>query len=303
MITITLPRRALATAGAALLLLSACVDDTVINPVFGAGCDAGDIRPGRTVRSALNEDSCVESLNLVSYGRSPYAGFGASLTEDKAYYVSMTRRPDLDRFGRNGLYPVLSLWGKDKAGNVLPLSVSSGEAEEGNAEFFFVAERSGTHRLVASGYYDASDYSSLGGFELTLHECPMLGTISDTGSTSFTLRDSECLRTGVTGLPEYQGDVPAYNFVTVRSVPGEEMTITVTADDFTPAIEAFGPGQDTYDYLAYGDYASTVGETPVAVYTGERAGRVTIAIGAVNATGPSRRFTVRIQRAPIPVKS
>jgi hypothetical protein len=295
-------RRVVASASAALLLLSACAKDTVINPVFGAGCDAGDIRPGHSIRSALNEDSCVESLNLLSYARSPYAGFGASLTKDKAYYVSMTRRPDPDRFGRNGLYPVLSLWGKDNAGNVLPLTISSGEARDENAEFFFVAERSGTHRLVASGYNDASDYSSLGGFELTLHECPMLGTLSDTGSTTFTLRDSECLRTGVARQPEYQGDIPAYNFVTVRSVPGEEMTITVTADDFTPAIEAFGPGQDTYDYLSYGDYASNVGEAPVAVYTGERDGRVTIAIGALDATGPSRRFTVRIQRAPIQVK-
>jgi hypothetical protein len=282
---------------------TACVDDTVVSPVYGAGCDRGALRPGRTILAALDEDSCVEALNLYSLEASAYAAHELQVEAGRAYIVRLARRPDPNRNGRNGLYPVLSLWGRGAGGTSAPVSMSYEDGIDSDAEVFFVAPRSERFNVVASSYDRAIDYASLGGYALSATTCPVLKLNADTGSTTFTLRDSECVR-GVADLPGYGGEAPAYNFITVKANPNERISLAVTANDFMPTWEAFGPSLDTYAYLGssenVGPYRRYIGEESRSLNFVRQGGTLTIAIGGINFTGPSRQFTLRITRTPLP---
>jgi hypothetical protein len=282
---------------ASLLVAAACAKDSIITPTFGAGCSAGIIRPGQTRRSALNEESCVDQYHFWSGYDVPYESHTFNPEAGRAYMVRATAKPDLDRNGRNGLYPLLTLWGKTRDGISVPRAVSDGDTDI-PSELFFVAPSSASQQLVVSGYYSAESYSDLGGYELSLQRCPVLVADVDTGTTTLTLKASPCERSTVQ-YSEYGGETPAYNFITMRVNAGERISLQATATDFTPAWEAFGPELDTFGYLdADGAARRYIGEESRSLnFT--RAGTLTLAIGAINVTGPSKEFTLRVSRTPL----
>ncbi len=291
------PLRA-AVATLMLLVAAACAKDSILNPLFGEGCERSRARSGQRITGALNEDSCVDPYSFWTSRSAAYAAHPISLEPGKAYFVRTSAAPDPERNGRDGLYPVLSLWGRGEGASSLPLAVSESNGGDRIAEFFFVADRRGEHQLVVSSYDPANEYEYLGGYELEVEACPVLGLAADTGTTTFTLRASPCRR-GNEYLAEFGGDTAEYNFITIRAEPFERISIRTSATDFTPAWEAFGPDLDTYAYLR-GDAIMRryVGEESRSMQFGPRGGQLTLAIGAVNITGPSREFTLHVSRSP-----
>lgn len=283
-----------------LVSLAGCASDRIITPVFGAGCDAGTLRPGRTVQRALNEDSCIDPFQFRSGSSSAYESHRLEVDADKAYFLRMSPRPDPRRNGRDGLSPVLSVFGRGPGGTSSPLSVSNeGDGDGRDAELFFVAPRREALQVVTSGFDDITDYEFLGGYALTLETCPVLGTVADTGTTTFTLRDSRCVR-GTEDRQEYEGDTIAYNFITIKANPWETIRITANGTDFTPAYETFGPNPDTYGRLTQSAlYDRHIGEGTRSYDFYTHGGRLTLAIAATRITGPSRQFTLRVTRTPI----
>jgi len=287
-----LQRSALLATTALVLLASACAQDTVVNPIFGAGCDAGRLAPGKT-RGALNENSCVETYNPWTSYRSAYASHGMSLERDKAYMLTVLPVADPSRNGRNGLDPVLTVYGVDGRGPARPLAISDDDGADRGSELFFFPLRTGTYRAQISSYYSALEVDALGGYEVAFTACPVLSLRPDTGATEFTLPESACYRTG-------EGDIPteiAYRFIRVPVAAYEELTIRFTAADFTPFWEAHLKGMDSHGRLNAGDQTQAEGELARTLYNDSPdAGYATIAVGVLDSTGPSRRITLHLSR-------
>lgn len=281
-----------------LFAIAACGEDTLVNPTYGAACQRGQLRSGAPVRGALNEDSCVEPVNLWSENAGAYDSYATRLQAGAAYFIRLSPRPDPLRNGRDGLYPILTVWGRGDGGTPLPLALSSGDGDDRDSELFFVSDRSGTVQTVATSYDDATEYDYLGGYELSLVTCPVLKLQADTGTTALTLKESPCVR-GTADRAEYGGDTLAYNFITIRTNPNERISLQFTAQDFTPAFEAFGPDIDTYANLSENSYLRYVGEESRSIEVYGDGGTLTIAIGAVNVTGPSKQFSMRVARFPL----
>ncbi len=280
---------------ALLAALGACQADRIVRPIFGAACDRGRLGPGTLTSAALHEGSCVDSLHLRERA---YESFSTTLRAGTGYFVRVTPRPDTARSGRNGLEPIITLWRSGDAGSPLPLAMSAGEGSGRDSEFFFVAERDGAHRLQVSSTSLITDPFGLGGFVVEMHACPVLRLRAATGATTLALRDSPCRR-GTADTPIYLGESPGLNFVTIETGPSEQLTFSLEADAFTPVVEAFGPGMDTFGRLYHNPfYRQFIGEGTYGVTMGPRGGVLTLAIGAVQRTGPSNRFVLRLARMP-----
>lgn len=290
-----------ALVGALLLTaVAACAGDRILTPTFGAACERGTLRPGRTVLGILNEDSCADAYNFYSGTRSAYESHRLDVNAGQAYFVRMSPRPDPDRNGRDGLSPVLAVFARGDGGTSAPRSVSDeSDGDDRDAELFFVAPKRETLQVVTSSFDAITEYDYLGGYRLTVETCPVLGAVADTGTTTFTLQPSRCVR-GTTSRVEYQGDTIAYNFITIKANPWETLRITANGSDFTPAMEMFGPRGDTYGRLTNdAQYDRIIGEGTRAFNFYADGGTLTVAIAASRITGPSRQFTLRVTRAPV----
>lgn len=290
-----------ALVGALLLAgLAACAGDRILTPTFGAACERGTLRPGRTVLGILNEDSCADTYNVYSGSRTAYESHRLSVDAGRAYLLRMSPRPDADRNGRDGLSPLLTVFTRGDGGTSLPLSISTeGDGDGRDAELFFVAPERGTLQVVTSGYDPITEYEYLGGYRLTAEACPVLGAVADTGTSTFTLQPSPCIR-GTKDRLEYQGDTIAYNFITIKANPWETIRITANGSDFTPAMELFGPRADTYGRLtSSAQYDRFIGEGTREFNFYTDGGALTVAIAASRITGPSRQFTLRVTRTPL----
>lgn len=282
----------LAALGAlSITLASACSGDRIVTPLTGASCDAGPLRVG-TTRGALNEHSCVMSYHPWSGTRSAYVTYAADLRSDKAYMLTLAPIGDPDRNGRNGLDPVLTVYGRTADGGSTPVAISDDTDRDRSSELFFMPTRSATYRVHVAQYDDAYSYDGLGGYALAFAECPVLSVRPDTGATTFELQPSACFRTGG---PQDDPRGMTYSFIRIDARPNEVLTISVAATDFTPHIEAMAPGMDTYGYLDGNRYRWT-GTSPNDISVGPTGGRVTLAIGAVESSGPSRRFAFTLRR-------
>ena len=107
-------------AAAALLLVAACADD-IVSPTFGAGCEAGEIRPGQVKIGALHEASCRTPYQFYSGSSAPYVSYAVHLEQGQAYFFKHEKTPDMAREGRNGLDAVLMLFGRTTGGASIPL--------------------------------------------------------------------------------------------------------------------------------------------------------------------------------------
>ncbi|MCC7004108.1 MAG: hypothetical protein IT357_18280 [Gemmatimonadaceae bacterium] len=281
------------------LVVAACSKDLVVDPTFGAACTVGTLREGRSEAGALNEYSCMDKLGLSTPWSAPYEAWNVSLKDGEAYLFRMTATPDPERLGRNGVDAVLALWGKTDGVSV-PLTLSDERGESRDAEFFFVAPRSGDFRLVATSVGSIYDAESLGGYTLQFDRCPVLGRldVGDSGSVH-TLRESPCLREAARAAnPEGL----AYNFFAIRVDSGDVFQVYTEAEDFQPVWEAFDPGFDAFGSLREGrHYYYSVGDRPEFIAP-VRSGWMTFAVGALQPTGPSRAFKLHIGRSTLPPK-
>lgn len=292
--------RWLAVPSAAALLalgLAACGDDTVVTPVFGERCSAGELRIGTAATGALAEDSpCVEERHFWTSYRSAYDAYAVRLEAGKAYIFRLEKRPDARREGRDNLDALLTVFGRDEAGVVRPLALSDDEGGDRDSELLFVAPRSGTFQVVAGMYGSIDDVDDLGGYLLTSAECPVLGRITGSGSRTFTLAPSACVRTdaGEGGAPA------AYRFVTIDAEPDQRITVAVEADGFQPAWELYGPAQDAFANLYdESQHRASTANGQGFIDVGPRGGRVTLAVGRLGGEGDE--FEVSVTRAPRPV--
>lgn len=275
------------------LAMLACTNSILIDPTFGAACRVGTLAPGRGVDGALNEDSCIDSHSLLRRTQTAYESYDLQFEKGAAYQVVMTHRPDPRRLGRDGLDPVLELWGRNPDGGSRPLAISLDEADGTNAELLFVAPETRRMQVIAGAFDPYYEAERLGGYSLRVEECPMLGTLTEDTLTAFILRESRCERRGLRDDETLQGQPIRYSFVSFVADSGTTVTLSVEADDFTPVWEPFGPGWDSFDRLRNKDRrANVVGESPISGYFRERT-HVSVGIAAFDPTGPSRQVRIR----------
>ncbi|HEU4569910.1 MAG TPA: hypothetical protein VFS07_05005 [Gemmatimonadales bacterium] len=287
-------RRSRYLAGAALALALASACDTVTEPVFGAGCQQGTLHPGDTVIAAFTTASCQMELNIWSYSRTPYAGYAVHLTRGHAYMFRLDPIPDPADPSSRWVDALLALWGKNAEGNSVPLAMSDDDAGDRNSVLWFVAPVSGTFELVASSCW----YDELGGYRLTMHECPVLGALDTAGTYTFTLAASPCIRPKAYTTQ----DTAAYSFLTFPAAPGEAVNVSVDAAAFPPVWELSAPGFDTYAYVYDASrYSKTKGIGNTAGFTmGAVGGLVTLAVGATTVDSTSGTFSLTLTRTPSP---
>lgn len=285
-----------AAAFALVTLAAACGSDTVTSPVFGAACNVGSIAPGQTKYGALTAESCTIPYDFWSGDRVPYESRTVQLTAGKAYLFYEAQIPDSANGDQNDVDAVLTLWGKNADGAVVPLAASDDEADgiDGHdSQIWFVAPVSGTYQLVTASYWDAG----YGGYRLEAHECPVLATLDTAGTYNLTLGNtSPCQRIGPANTA---ADTSRFSMIKIPVEPGEAVGVTVSSAAFVPDWEMFGPGFDTYANIystSEADYAHGTG-TSGGVTMSEIGGVVTLAVGGDVVTA-SGAFTVVLTRTP-----
>ena len=284
------PRTLLASVGVALLL--ACGSDTITSPIFGAGCQAGTLRPGDTITVRFTTTSCFMEFDFWSYGHAPYVGYSVHLTQGHAYMIRFDSIPNpigSDMDAR------LTLWTQNADGSSIPLAASDDDAGALNSALWFVAPATGTYQLVASGYW----YGALGDYRLTMNECPVLGVLDTAGTYNFTLGASSCVRPKAANST---ADTSAYSFLSFMAAPGEAVSAKVSSAAFPPVWEMFGPGFDTYANI-YNDtyWGKTKGTGNTTAFTlGATGGLITLAVGATTVDSTSGAFSVQLVRTPAP---
>lgn len=278
-------------AFAAAAIFASCGGDSVVQPTFGSGCSAGTLRTGETVGGELGAESCSVPYHFWSGNEVSYETYRVTLTEGKGYWFYMRQVPNGD--GENDLDALLTLYGRDESGASIPLAISddnAGGIDGHDSEIFFVAPRSGTFNLVAGSY----DINDVGGYRLTMRECPVVATLDTAGTyESLPFSDTECVRHSIAGT----GVAAKFVLLAIPSDEFETLDIDVTSGDFTPRIEAGGPGFDTYDNIYADNVYETSSTTPatVSLVNGEVSGIVTLAVGA-SMFDPSGTFDVVLGR-------
>ena len=277
---------------AALVLTSACGDDSILEPTFGAGCLRGSIAPGETVTGSLSSASCRMTYHFYVSDVIPYESWSVHLEAGQAYMFTEQQIPDPAQDGLNGVDATLTLYGKDAQGRSVPLAVSDDEAEgvDGHdSEFWFVAPKTGDYILVAGAY----DWNDFGGYRLTVRSCPVLGVIDTAGTYTFPSPTSSCIRHGHT---DASGPL-TYAFLSVKADTFETISVAIDHDASTAYYEIGGPDFDTYANIydeSSSDYNNSNGTASVTM--SEIPGRVTIGVGTgdFDAAGT---YTVTVGRA------
>ena len=278
----------------ATLGIIACGSDTLVDPTLGSGCTAGAMHPGDTVKSAFTDSSCAFVNYYWADNRVPYESYTVSLTKGKAYMFTESNIPDPANGGRDLVDAQLTLWGKSPEGVNVPLSASDDEArgDSGlNSVIFFVAPVSGTFELVATSYY----WGGLGGYQLTMNECPVLAVLDTAGTYGLNLKPSPCVRVNAANNA---ADTSRYNFVSFHADSFETVHSIVTSAAFTPDWEMFGPGMDFDEnlYTYSRSAASSTSGGDISFMLGPVDGLITIGVGG-NAADTSGAFTIQLTRA------
>lgn len=279
------------TLAALVLMLSAC-DDKVVQPNFGSGCNVGSLSAGSDVSDSFDDAACVLDYHPWSGNSVAYATYSVNLTKGKGYhfYAAATADAEGNRTGQR----IIGLYGKSEAGQSVPLAISSSDAGGPltAAEFFFIAPRSGTFNLVVSNY----DVGNLGGYRVTMDQCPVLGTIDTNGSHDFVMPTSSCVRRNMA----YTGTPSQIALIGIEVLASATHNVSVTTGSFTPYFEFGGPDFDIFGNV-YGDadYNSNTGSgNSASIETGpDSEGMLTLAVGSdfLDATG---EFTVNLTRTP-----
>jgi hypothetical protein len=279
---------------ASIVAFASCGGDSVVQPTFGSACSEGSIRAGETIEGEFNEESCVIPYHFYSGNTVAYASYKVSLQEGKGYWLYLQQIPN--DTGLNEVDAVLSLFGKDENGASVPLAVSDDEArgiDGHDSEIFFIAPKSGTFNIVTSTY----DISELGGYRLTMRECPVVATLDTAGTyASLPFSNSECVRHEMAG-----GDPSRIVLVAIPAGALETIDLSVSAD-FEAAIEVGGPGFDVFDniYDEVGFLSSSAIPAAVSFGLGDVAGTLTLAVGSTTYFDPSGTFQVVMDRiAPV----
>jgi|GEM_PF-6654897 len=290
-----LTTRLSAIALASLVLVSACGEDTILEPTFGEGCILGSLTPGQTVTGSLNAASCRQTYHWYTDDVMPYESWNVHLEKGKAYMFYLQQAPDPAQDGLNDVDPVLTMYGKDPQGRSIPLAVSDDEANGingHNSEFWFVAPRSGDFVIQAGSF----DWESFGGYRLTMQSCPVLGTLDTTGTYTFAAPSSPCLRHSYD--PSYGTELLlAYSFIRVPADSFETVYAHLEHESADIMMEMGGPDFDTYaNIYAESDYDDN-DCCSVSVTMDEIPGMVTIAVGTRPFNVPGD-YTVEFERTP-----
>lgn len=289
------PHRALRLALALVLptlVATSCGNDSLA-PGFGAGCSAGVLQAGDTLTGAFTTSSCFLDQDFYSGDRVPYQGYTVHLTKGKGYLVYLRAVPDTANGNEDNVDARLTLWTRSASGNPIPLALSDDEADGRNSEIWFVSPVDGTFSLVASSY----DFDELGGYQLSMNECPVLGGLDTAGTYQFSLPASACRLHEAGG---HSSDTSAVAFVTLNAQPGENVKTTVTTANFPPVWSQGGPGFDTWSNIYQeSNYATARGSGSTASFTmGEVGGPLTVAVGATTVDSVGGAFSITLQRTP-----
>lgn len=277
---------------AALVLSLAACDDTVVQPTFGSGCRVGSLSAGSDVSDSFDDADCVLDYHLWSGNSVAYATYSVNLSKGKGYYfyVAATPNSDGDRSGTR----IITLYGKDANGQSVPLAISNNDAGGplNAGEFFFIAPRSGSFNLVVSNY----NVADLGGYRVTMDECPVLGTMDTNGSHDFVMPTSSCVRRSMS----FSGTPSQIALIGIEVQSAATHTVSVTTGAFTPYFEFGGPDFDTFGYLyddARHNYNTGSGNSASVEMGPDSRGMLTLAVGSdfLDATG---EFSVNLTRVP-----
>ncbi len=277
---------------AGILAVSACGDDTALNPTFGAQCSAGSLAAGQSKDGAITPADCEVPYHFWSGDRTYYESYSVALEKGRGYYFHMQRRNDVE--AGDGIDSFLALFGKNADGVSVPLAVSdddAGGSSSYDSEFYFIAPRSGTFQLVTYAYSAADT----GGYRVSMERCPVVATLDTAGVyENLELGTSPCIRRAT----DAGGYVTPIVLVSVPVIAGEDITLSVSSDDFTPVAEAGGPGFDVYANLYDGqDFDAAEGSGGFLSLTSlEADGSLTLAVGATS-FGDIGRFSVNLTRS------
>lgn len=279
---------------AGLLALAACGNDTIVQPTFGSGCVVGSLRPGQTLTGVLDASSCQVTYNWYSNNQTPYASYRVSLEKGKGYWFYMQQAPDAE--GRNGVDALLTLFGKDANGASVPLAVSDDDAggvSGYDSEFYFIASKSGSYQLVASAY----DYEDVGGYRLTMAECPVLAVLDTVGTyEDLAFRSGDCVRHDLAG-----GGTPSrIALIGVPAAGSDRVRVEVASVDLYPRIELGGPGFDVFENLYEESVFSSSITSPAVAQVDLQGvgGLLTMAVGS-DQLDPAGRLSVELTRTPV----
>ena len=283
--TLTLSLRALALALPLVFVIS-CGEDTVTDPVFGAGCTKGTLASGDTVLGQLTPSSCQMEMDWWSWEAAPYAAYDVKVTEGHAYMVRLDSLPDPDYANFDA---TLSLYTQNADGSTIPLAFSDDEAGNHNSVLWFVAPVSGTFKLRAASYW----YGGMGKYRLIMHECPVLATLDTAGTYNLTLATSPCV------VPHAGGstaDTSRYSFVKFAVGALDSVSATITTATFPPVWEMFGPGFDNYENI-YNEsrHDAAKGSGSALGFTmGEVGGQISMAIGGTTVDSTTGAFSIQL---------
>ena len=277
---------------AALVLTSACGDDNILEPTFGAGCLQGTLSVGQTVQGSLNSASCRQTYNFYVSNVIPYESWSVHLEAGQAYLFTEQQSPDPAQDGLNDVDAMLTLYGKDAQGRSVPLAVSDDEAlgvDGHDSEFWFVAPKTGDYILAAGSY----DWNNFGGYRLTMRSCPVLGVIDTAGTYTFPAPTSGCVRHG-----NSDAGVPlTYAFLSVKADSFETISVAIDHDASTAYYEMGGPDFDTYaNIYAESESDRASGGSTASITMSEIPGLVTVGVGTYDFDAAGN-YTVTVGRA------
>lgn len=275
-----------------MLFAASCANDS-LSPAFGARCSNGTLQPGDTLTGAFTASSCFLDNDFYSSDRVPYQSYAVQLRKGKAYAFYLHAVPDSAHGNEDNVDSRLTLWTRNSAGSPIPLAVSDDEGDGTNSEIWFVSPVDGTFSIVASSY----DFDELGGYELSLNECPVLGGLDTAGTYLFTLPASSCQLHSAAGRAS---DTSAIAFVTLNAQPGENIKTTVTTTNFPPVWQQGGPGFDMWaNIYSESNYTTARGSGTTASFTlGEVGGQVAVAVGATTVDSAGGDFSITLARTP-----
>ena len=270
--------RFFATADTGTRVIQARIGPDSVNFVLRVAppCPVGTLAVGQVIDAVFPDGPC------------PHQELEMTLVAGQAYFISETHHPDPAHNNVDLVDPLMTLW---QAFDPRPvridrsafLAFSDDENGDFNSALFFVAPASGAYRIVAGSFANAG----FGGYRLSLERCPVIVATADTGTQTYALPaipPGTCRR----DLP---GGSRGYRFLSVPVALGEELQVTVTSADFTPAWELF-TNWDSYE--SFQGPAIGNGLTRLAVPSVDGLATIAIAGTTENATG---NFTVTLTRS------
>ena len=284
-----------AVALGACALLAACGDDETLAPPDGVKCTAGAIAAGDTLQGEIAAEGC-ELWSDYLYGLRVAESWTLRTAKDKVYIVRV--RPAVVNGSVNTLDGFTEVYGRNADGDPIILTYQentyANPSGGGPAMETIIPSRAA---MTLSIRVSANDVGDVGGYEITVDECPLRPVPVGTTSAAVVLDASCTLRS--LGAPS-PAPVAFFSYE-ARDGVISTLTATRTAGTANFFVTARGPGTDFGCLTDFCNSATSVsGAGPYAIQqAAELDGGTTVAI--VQATAGTLSATLGVAQPPVVV--